>query len=192
MSREAKVGSTNRADKAPTAAVTGLTQLLTPVISEAGYDLEELVVTPMGRRSQLRVVIDRDAGVNLDDISAMSHAVSAVLDADDAAMGKSPYVLEVTSPGVDRPLTEPRHWRRAAGRLIRATRSVDGGEEIVEGRIVAVDGETVKLIVRADRTEQEVELPLSELGAGKVQLEFNRPSDSPGSKKTRTEKGRDR
>lgn len=186
------MGSTNRADNQPTAAVTSLTQLLTPVISEAGYDLEELVVTPMGRRSQLRVVIDRDTGVNLDDISAMSHAVSAVLDADDAAMGKSPYVLEVTSPGVDRPLTEPRHWRRAVGRLIRATRSVDGGEEIVEGRIVAVDGETVKLIVRADRSEQEVELPLSELGAGKVQLEFNRPSDSAGSKKTRTEKGRDR
>lgn len=186
------VGSMSRADKASTATLTGLTQLLTPVISEAGYDLEELVVTSMGRRSQLRVVIDRDAGVNLDDISAMSHAVSAVLDADDAAMGKSPYVLEVTSPGVDRPLTEPRHWRRAAGRLIRATRSVDGGEEIVEGRLVAVDGETLKLLVRAGRTEQEIDVPMSELGAGKVQLEFNRPSDSAGSKKARTEKGRDR
>ena len=89
-----------------------------PVVGAAGYDLEELVVTPAGRRSIVRVVVDRDAGVTLDDIAEVSRAVSDVLDANDDGMGRAPYVLEVTSPGVDRPLTEPRHWRRNAGRLV--------------------------------------------------------------------------
>ena len=85
-----------------------------PAVGAAGYDLEELVVTPAGRRSVVRVVVDRDEGVTLDDIAEVSRQVSDVLDQNDDGMGRTPYVLEVTSPGVDRPLTEPRHWRRNA------------------------------------------------------------------------------
>ena len=118
-------------------ATARLTGWIEPVVERAGYDLEELVVTPAGRRSVVRVVVDRDSGVTLDDIAEVSRAVSDVLDASDDGMGRAPYVLEVTSPGVDRPLTEPRHWRRNVGRLVTVAvgRTV---REQVTGRITAV------------------------------------------------------
>lgn len=156
-----------------------LVALVSPVVEGGGYDLEELVLTPMGRRSLLRVVIDRDEGISLDDIAAMSHAVAHVLDDDEGVIGKAPYVLEVTSPGVDRPLTEARHWRRAVGRLVEVTAravSIPGGSDSAEaallrGRVAGFDGTAVTLNV--DGVEHLV--PLNDLGAGKVQLEFNRP-----------------
>jgi len=116
LEEEAVSGSrgTHKTDPA-TARLTGW---ITPVVDGAGYDLEELVVTPAGRRSVVRVVVDRDQGVTLDDIAEVSRAVSEVLDANDDGMGR-PYVLEVTSPGVDRPLTERRHWQRNIGRRSR-------------------------------------------------------------------------
>src|SRR5918992_1978983 len=116
---------------------------LRPVVEAAGYDLEEVTVTPAGKRSVLRVVVDADGGVSLDDVATISRSVSATLDASDV-MGSGPYVLEVTSPGVDRPLTEPRHWRRAAGRLVRAPLTA-GGQ--IEGRVVSADGEAVVIDV---------------------------------------------
>jgi ribosome maturation factor RimP len=158
-----------------------LAALVSPVLEQAGYDLEELVVTPMGRRSLLRVVIDRDAGISLDDIAGMSHAVAAVLDDDEGVIGKAPYVLEVTSPGVDRPLTEARHWRRAIGRLVEVTvvtsRSPEGSEtaeRVLHGRVVGFDGSAVTVSVEG----VEHLVPLADLGPGKVQLEFNRPDES--------------
>ena len=82
-------------------------------------DLESVRVSVAGRRRLLRVVVDSDHGVSLDDAADVSRDVSAaLLDATDV-IGDVPYTLEVSSPGVDRPLTEPRHWRRAAGRLVR-------------------------------------------------------------------------
>jgi ribosome maturation factor RimP len=111
--------------------------LLEPIVGTSGFDLEELRVEPAGRRRLIRLVVDSDAGVSLDDVAAVSQAVSSALDESDV-MGSAPYVLEVTSPGVDRPLTEPRHWRRAAGRLIRAP--LAGGGQI-EGRVMTADDE---------------------------------------------------
>ena len=95
-----------------------LQRLLEPVVTEAGLDLEAVEVTPAGRRRVLRVVVDRDGGIDLDGIADVSNAVSEALDSSDV-MGGQAYVLEVTSPGTDRPLTEPRHWRRAVGRLVK-------------------------------------------------------------------------
>jgi ribosome maturation factor RimP len=125
------------------AAVAGLTELLTPAVAEAGFDLEEVDVRPAGRRRLVRIVVDADGGVGLDDIALLSQAASELLDGSDV-MGTSPYVLEVTSPGVDRPLTEPRHWRRAVGRLVVAPLA-EGGQ--VEGRVVAADDEAVEIDV---------------------------------------------
>src|SRR5215213_11791990 len=122
----------------PDPATAGLTGWITPVVDGAGYDLEELVVTPAGRRSVVRVVVDREQGVTLDDIAEVSRAVSEVLDANDDGMGR-PYVLEVTSPGVDRPLTERRHWRRNVGRLVTVSVGPQGSGEQVTGRITEVD-----------------------------------------------------
>ncbi len=143
-----------------------LMRLLEPVIAEAGFDLEDVLVTPAGRRRQVRVIVDGDDGVSLDDIAVVSRAVSAELDGSDA-MGSGPYVLEVTSPGVDRPLTQPRHWRRARGRLVRAT--LAGGEEIT-GRVTDAGEETVVLDVDGG----ERRLGHDELTRGLVQVEFNR------------------
>lgn len=141
-----------------------LVHLLEPVIAGAGFDLEDVVVTPAGRRRLVRVVVDRDGGVSLDDTAELSRALSGVLDASDV-MGEGPYVLEVTSPGVDRPLTEPRHWRRAAGRLVHVP-LVGGGE--VRGRVL--DAGEGGVVLRVDGGERS--FAYRDLGRGRVQVEF--------------------
>ncbi|MGY1832866.1 ribosome maturation factor RimP [Geodermatophilus sp. SYSU D01180] len=163
-------------------AATRLAGWIAPVVGAAGYDLEELVVTPAGRRSVVRVVVDRDEGVSLDDVAEVSRAVSAVLDENDGELGRAPYVLEVTSPGVDRPLTEPRHWRRNTGRLVTVTVGPAGAAEQVTGRVTAVDDEGVTLAVEAKgkpgarkRPPTPRQVPWAELGPGRVQVEFGRP-----------------
>lgn len=162
-------------------ATARLAGWIEPVVQGAGYDLEELVVTPAGRRSVVRVVVDRDSGVTLDDIAEVSRAVSEVLDTNDDGMGRTPYVLEVTSPGVDRPLTEQRHWRRNTGRLVTVTVGPAGAGEQVTGRITAVDDAGVVLAVEAQgkpgakkRPPTPRTVPWAELGAGRVQVEFAR------------------
>jgi len=143
---------------------------LEPVVATAGYDLEDVSVTAAGKRSVLRVVVDRDGGVDLDAVADISRVVSTALDADNV-MGDAPYVLEVTSPGVDRPLTLPRHWRRNAGRLVQATIRDEG---TVRGRIVSADDNAATLdIDGATRT-----LPYDVLGPGHVQVEFDRAGDT--------------
>jgi ribosome maturation factor RimP len=168
---------TQRSDPA-TARLAGWIE---PVVAGAGYDLEELVVTPAGRRSVVRVVVDRDQGVTLDDIAEVSRAVSEVLDRNDDGMGRTPYVLEVTSPGVDRPLTEPRHWRRNTGRLVTVAVGPAAAREEVTGRITAVGDTGVDLAVEArgkpgakKRAPTPRHVPWAELGPGRVQVEFGR------------------
>ena len=162
-------------------ATTRLAGWIGPVVEGAGYDLEELVVTPAGRRSVVRVVVDRDAGVSLDDIAEVSRAVSDVLDTNDDGMGRTPYVLEVSSPGVDRPLTEQRHWRRNTGRMVAVAVGPAGATEQVTGRITAVDDAGVMLAVEAQgkpgakkRAPTPRAVPWTELGDGRVQVEFAR------------------
>ncbi len=137
-----------------------LRDVLTPVVSAAGFDLEDVAVTTAGRRNVVRVVVDRDGGLDLDAVAEVARVVSAALDDSDAT-GETPYTLEVTSPGVDRPLTEPRHWRRAQGRLVKAG--------AVTGRVVDADDDRVRLDVDGDTRD----IPYAELGAGKVQVEFS-------------------
>jgi ribosome maturation factor RimP len=141
-----------------------------PVVVAAGYDLEDLSVTAAGRRRLVRVVIDRDGGVTLDDAAAISRAISAALD-DDDPMGTAAYVLEVTSPGVDRPLTLPRHWRRNIGRLVTATLA----EGSVTGRIVENTDTTVTLDVDGEAHA----LDLAEIAKAVVQVELNRKDVEP-------------
>jgi len=162
-------------------ATSRLTGWIEPVVAGAGYDLEDLVVTPAGRRSVVRVVVDRDQGVTLDDIAEVSRAVSEVLDANDDGMGRTPYVLEVTSPGVDRPLTEPRHWRRNTGRLVTVPVGPAGKTERITGRITGVGDAGVDLAVEATgkpgakkRPPTARHVPWAELGSGRVQVEFGR------------------
>ena len=154
-------------------ASTHLAEVLAPLVAAAGYDLEDLRVAAAGKRSVVRVVVDKDGGVTLDDVADISRVVSDALDAEDEAdpglLGTS-YVLEVSSPGVDRPLTEPRHWRRNVGRLVTATLR-EGGP--VTGRITAADDDTVTLDVAGSPRD----LPYAELVKGLVQVEFNRKDE---------------
>ncbi|GAA4656510.1 ribosome maturation factor RimP [Streptomyces chumphonensis] len=157
-----------------TTQIDRLRGLLEPLVTERGLDLEELTVTPAGKRRVLRVVVDSDAGVRLDACAELSRAASAALDEDDP-MGSAPYVLEVTSPGADRPLTEPRHYRRAVGRLITA-RLHEGGD--LTARLLAVDASGLDLEVPGVKgrkpTRRRVEF--GEIARARVEIEFNRPA----------------
>ena len=143
--------------------------LLAPAVRDNGLDLEDLEVQPAGRRRLLHVIVDRDGGVSLDDVAAVSTAVSGLLDATDA-MGGTAYVLEVTSPGVDRPLTEPRHWRRARGRVV-AVPVRDAGELV--GRVLDADDDGVRLDVQGVARS----MVWDDIGRGRVQVEFSRRAD---------------
>jgi ribosome maturation factor RimP len=138
-------------------------------LADLGVDLEDVEVSRAGRRHVVRVVVDRDGGVDLDRVAAVSQTVSSLLDEGPlAGVVEGPFVLEVTSPGVDRPLTEPRHWRRAVDRLVRIE---DDDGAVIEGRILAVpEGTSVELLVQGD----VVVLPVSRVRRAVVQVEFNR------------------
>ncbi|HEX2355842.1 MAG TPA: ribosome maturation factor RimP [Micromonosporaceae bacterium] len=148
--------------------------VIEPVVGQAGYDLEDLVVSRAGRRHLLRVVVDGDGGVSLDDIADVSRVVSAALDAAEETGGEfvaGEYLLEVSSPGVDRPLTLPRHWRRNIGRLVR----VHADDRQVTGRVTDADEERVTLDIDGEARR----LAYGRLGPGRVQVEFSRPDGGP-------------
>ena len=104
-------------------------------LAQKGLDVEAVEVTPAGKRRVLRVAVDQDGGVTLDDVADATRAISDVLDGSEV-MGELPYTLEVTSRGVDRPLTLPRHWRRNADRLVRVTLTDGTG---FTGRVTSSD-----------------------------------------------------
>ena len=97
-----------------------LLAVLEKPLATSGLDLEGVEISQAGRRSLVRVLVDQDGGVTLDDIADATRVVSDVLDQTDV-LGESPYTLEVTSPGIGRPLTLPRHWRRNVDRLVKVT-----------------------------------------------------------------------
>ena len=179
-------GSSRERPPAPQVEPADLARLLEPVVHAAGLDLETVRVSPAGRRRLLRLVVDADGGVELDQIAELSREVSARLDAS-GVMGEVPYTLEVSSPGVDRPLTEPRHWRRARGRLVSValTATTDGVSShrtaaarpapTVQGRVLVADDTGVTLDVDGDRAEFDY----ADLGPGRVQVEFGRVAEDP-------------
>jgi ribosome maturation factor RimP len=152
-----------------------LAGLIEPVVAAVGLDLEAVRMTVAGKRRLLRIVVDSDHGVSLDDVADVSREISAALDTGNV-LGEVPYTLEVSSPGVDRPLTEPRHWRRARGRLVRVKVT---GEGAVEGRVLAADADGVTLgIASGGGADAERRFSLTDLGAGSVQIEFGRIPDA--------------
>lgn len=156
-----------------------LAALLTGPIGELGLDLEFIELTRTGNQTNLRVAVDKDGGVDLDVVAEATREVSRVLDETDA-MGEAPYTLEVSSPGVSRPLTLPRHWRRNAGRLVKCA-LVEGGE--VEGRIGDSDDEGVELLVDKRATKgakpkiEALRISYADIHKAKVQIEFKRVDD---------------
>jgi ribosome maturation factor RimP len=150
----------------PDAVRDRIEQELTDPLRALGLDVEAVELTPAGKRRVLRVAVDGDDGVTLDEVADATREVSRVLDASDV-MGEQPYTLEVTSRGVDRPLMLPRHWRRNADRLVRVALR-DG--TTVTGRIIGSGDDAATLDV--DGAEREVRY--GDVAKALVQIEFNR------------------
>jgi ribosome maturation factor RimP len=153
-----------------------LRTLVQPLVAAAELELESLSITRVGRRNLVRIVVDGERGVGHDELGVLSQRISICLDEAEAAgvvVGDGSYTLELSSPGVDRPLTTLAHWRRNVGRLVR----VKAADRLVTGRIMAVTQPsathpaTVTLQVDAAATAQVVEF--DQLGPGRVQVEFD-------------------
>lgn len=145
-----------------------LAEVIEPVVRSLDLDLEDVRVTTVGRRKLVKVVVDGDDGVNLDVVADVSRAVGEAIDAANA-MGDADWILEVTSPGVERPLTLPRHWRRAVGRNVKIT-FVDGREDM--GRILEFDEETGD--VQCNFKGAIRKRNIANITRAVVQVEFNR------------------
>jgi len=148
--------------------------LLTPILSQLDLELEAVEVIPAGKRRLIRIVVDGDGpeghGPLLDDIATATRAISDALDESDVT-GASAYTLEVSSRGVSRPLTLPRHWRRNGGRLVAVT-TVTG--ETLTGRIMSSADETAVL----DLNGIERVLPFDAVAKALIQVELNRKTES--------------
>ena len=148
------------------------------LVDREGYDLEGVEVTATGSRRSIAVIIDRDGGISLDALAEVTREISARLDTDEP-FGDAEYTLEVTTPGIDRPLTAPRHWRRALGR--RAIITLDGGEELTArvGALGVLDDATsteptvIDLVIPDRKKGPQVRtVPLSEIRHAVVDVEF--------------------
>lgn len=143
-----------------------LRELLDPLVQKAGFILEEVKVTPLGRRRQISVIVDgEERNPNLDEVASLSRAISAQLD-DYSGLGDSPFTLEVTSPGIDRPLTELRHWRKNLGRSVKILTKED---KEISGRIAEVHTGKVRI--------DDVIFDFESIKRAQVQIEFNRPKE---------------
>lgn len=145
-------------------------ELLDGDFARAGYDIEDVVIDTATRPPRIVVIADADTGLDLDAVADLSRLASERLD----TLDSPPYVLEVTSPGVDRPLTTEKHYRRAQGRLAEVTLA-DGST--FTGRIGAVRDGTVDLVVREARSNLAVrDVALDAVVKAVVQVEFSPPS----------------
>lgn len=152
--------------------VQSITDAITPVVDAGGLFLEDVHIASPGNRRVVTVVVDGTVNLNLDEVTAITKEISAILD-DSDFMGATPFTLEVSSPGVDRPLMLPRHWQKNINRLVRSV-MVNG--EVVTGRVDVVHDESVCVIVEG-KTPHKVELPFVEIKRAQVEIEFNRKGD---------------
>lgn len=150
-----------------------LRELLEPLVTSQGLDLEEIAVDSVGRKRVLRVVVDSDTGADLDQIAEVSRALSAKLDESDA-MGAGEYTLEVGTPGAERLLKEHRHYVRAVDRLVKFQLTEGGGELVA--RILKVDDEGLDLEVPGVKGRKATarRLAFSDVDKARVQVEFSR------------------
>jgi ribosome maturation factor RimP len=147
-----------------------LRELLEEPLASLGLDLEAVELSQAGKRSTLRIAVDKDGGVTLDDVADATKAISEILDNSDI-MGQNAYTLEVSSPGVGRPLTLPRHWRRNNGKLVKV---VLGSGETVEGRIKVSGEESATLEISDKSRKSSREIDFAEVKKAKIQVEFKR------------------
>ena len=151
-----------------------IAELITPALLEAGYYLEEVNLVTPGNHRIVTVIVDGDSALNLDQVTVASKLVSELLD-EAPFMGETPFTLEVTSPGIDRPLTLPRHFAKNVTRLLKVTKS-DGA--VVTGRITSNTESDVTLSVVEKKEIKEVVVALADIKRAVVEIEFNRKDEN--------------
>lgn len=150
-----------------------ISELVTPAVTEAGFYLEDVHVATPGSHRIVTCIVDGDSSLNLDQVTSVSRIISELLD-EAIFMGETPFTLEVTSPGVDRPLTAPRHFKKNTDRLLKVIK-LDGSE--VTGRILSNTDQDVTLTVTVKKETREEVVALAEIKRAVVEIEFNRKDD---------------
>ena len=151
-----------------------IAQLVTPSVEEAGYFLEDVHVVTPGNQRIVTCIVDGESALNLDQVTSASKIISGLLD-EATFMGETPFTLEVTSPGIDRPLTLPRHFAKNVTRLLKVTLN-DGN--VVTGRITSSSESSVLLEVAEKKASKEVSVELSDIKRAVVEIEFNRKDEN--------------
>ena len=151
-----------------------IAELITPALQQAGYFLEDVNLVTPGNHRIVTVIVDGESALNLDQVTVASKLVSELMD-EAPFMGETPFTLEVTSPGIDRPLTLPRHFAKNVTRLLKVTQS-DG--IVVTGRITSNTDSHVTLSVVEKKETKEVAIALSEIKRAVVEIEFNRKDEN--------------
>ena len=152
---------------------TQVFELLGEEFARAGYEIEDVVIDARARPPRITVIADGDAALDLDTIASLSRTASTLLDGLDSIADR--YVLEVSSPGVERPLTSEKHFRRARGRKVELVLS-DGSR--LTGRVGEARGDAIALVVREGRDWTVREIPLVEIVKAVVQVEFSPPAQA--------------
>jgi ribosome maturation factor RimP len=147
-----------------------ISEHITPALHTAGYFLEDVNLVSPGQHRIVTVIVDGESALNLDQVTVASKLVSELLD-EATFMGETPFTLEVTSPGIDRPLTLPRHFAKNVDRLLKVTKS-DG--DVVTGRILTNTDSDVTLSVTEKKDVKEVVISLGDIKRAQVEIEFNR------------------
>lgn len=147
-----------------------ISELITPALHEAGYFLEEVNLVTPGQHRIVTVIVDGESALNLDQVTEASKIVSALMD-EAAFMGEAPFTLEVTSPGIDRPLTLPRHFAKNISRLLKVTKN-DG--TTVEGRLISSSDSDITVAVTTKKETNDVVVPIANIKRAVVEIEFNR------------------
>jgi ribosome maturation factor RimP len=133
---------------------------ITPALEALGFYLEDVTITSAGRRSMLTVIVDGDTHLSLDQVTSATKAIGEIVESIQS-LGETPFTLEVTSPGLDRPLTKVRHWQKNINRLVKVVLQ-DGSE--VKGRINEVN--------EANSVVGEIKVNYSDIKRATLEVEF--------------------
>jgi ribosome maturation factor RimP len=144
--------------------------LVTPAVQAQGFFLEDVHLVSPGKHRIVTCIVDGESALNLDQVTSISRVISELLD-EAPFMGETPFTLEVTSPGVDRPLTKPRHFVKNHDRLLKV---IKNNGDVVTGRITASSELDVTLLLETKKESSEVVVPYSDIKRATVEIEFNR------------------
>ena len=151
-----------------------ISELISPALQQAGYFLEDINVVSPGNHRIVTIIVDGESALNLDQVTVASKLISELVD-EAPFMGETPFTLEVTSPGIDRPLTLPRHFSKNVTRLLKVTKT-DGS--VVTGRITSNTDSDVTLTVAEKKETKELVVALADIKRAVVEIEFNRKDEN--------------